>query len=88
MMQGGPVKLRAQKGTAVYRIPPTGPERITTGNSRIEEQRVLLSSDGEFFDDATGEYVSLDRIVRDFITAAVGTIREFEENLRPTNQST
>ncbi len=88
MMQRGPVKLRAKKGAAVYRIPPTGPESITTGNSRIEEQRPLLTSDGQFFDDATSEYVSLDRILRDFVAGAAGSIQEFEENLGPTSSPT
>lgn len=88
MMQRGPVKLRARKGTAIYRVPTTGPEMLTTGNSKIQEQRPLLSRDGKFFDDATRQYVSLDQIVREFVSAAIDTIREFEKNLRPISQST
>jgi len=88
MMEGGPVKLRARQGTAVYRVPTTGPEKLTTGNSEIEEQRPLLSDDGKFFDDATRQYVSLDQIVRDFASAAVDAIGEFEKSLIPTSQST
>jgi len=88
MTHGGPVKLRAHKGAAVYRVPASGPEKLTTGNSDIQEQRPLLSIDGQFFDDATREYVSLDRILRDFVSAAVETIKEFERNLGPPSQST
>ena len=41
-----------------------------------------------FFDDASRQYVSLDQILRDFISAAHQTIKEFETNIRPTSQST
>lgn len=81
MMQRGPVKLRARKGAAMYRIPASGPEKLTTGNSEIQEQRPLLTSDDKFFDDTTRQYVSLDQILRDFISAAVKTINEFESRI-------
>ncbi|NQT21349.1 MAG: hypothetical protein HQ592_16705 [Planctomycetes bacterium] len=86
MMQRGPVKLRAQKGAAIYRIPVTGPEKVTTGNSHIEEQRPLLNRDGQFFDDATRQYVSLDQILRDFLSSAVEAVNELEQNLGPINE--
>lgn len=88
MMLGGPVTLRAQKGAAIYRLPASGPEKLTTGSSNIQEQRPLLNNDGQLFDDATRQYVPLDRILQDFIAGAVGAIREFERNLGGTNLST
>ncbi|HUW83567.1 MAG TPA: hypothetical protein VMZ31_12315 [Phycisphaerae bacterium] len=84
-MFGGPVKLRAQAGAAIYRVPTSGPEKLTTGKSDIQEQRPLLSSDGQFFDEASRQYVSLDQILRDFVSAAVETIEEFERNLGQTS---
>lgn len=76
MMLGGPVALGARKGTAIYCVAATGPKKLTTGNSEIREQRPLLSTDGKFFDDTTRQYISLDKIIRDFIRATIGTIRE------------
>ena len=87
MMQGGPITLRAQKGAAAYSVPASGPEKVTTGNSGIKEQRPLLSDDGKFFNDATRQYVSLAVILRDFVAGSVKVIREFEDDLRPTSES-
>jgi hypothetical protein len=81
MMQGGPVKLRARKGVAIYRVPASGPEKLTTGNSQIQEQRPLLSSNGQFFDDGTRQYVSLEQVLNDFLSGAVGVVEEFERSL-------
>jgi hypothetical protein len=85
MMQRGPVKLRARKGVAIYQLPASGPEKLTTGNSQIQEQRPLLSSNGQFFDDGTRQYVSLERVLNDFLSAAVGVIEEFERSLASEN---
>lgn len=87
-MQGGPVKLRARKGAAIYCVPDSGPEKLTTGESDIQEQRPLLSRDGQFFDDETRTYVSLDQILHDFVSATVGIIEDFERKLGPNNQCT
>lgn len=87
MMQAGPITLQAHKGAAIYKVPAGGPEKITTGNSIIKEQRPLLSHDGKFFNDATRQYVSLEVILRDFIDCSVEVIKEFEESLRPTKES-
>jgi len=81
MFLGGPIKLRAQKGEATYSIQSSGPEQRVTGSSGIEEQRPLLRKDGEFFDDETKQYVSLERIVGDFLEAAHEVIKEFEHQL-------
>ena len=86
--QEGPVNLRAQKGAAIYRLPTTGPDKLTTGNSAIQEQRPLLIKDGQFFDDATRRYVSLEQIVQDFIAPGAEVVKEFEANVGRTNPST
>jgi hypothetical protein len=83
MMQGGPIKLKAQTGVAVCSLTASGPEMVATGNSQIKEERPLLSDDGKFFDDTTHQYVSLELILRDFISSSVKCIREFEDNLKP-----
>lgn len=90
MTLGGPVnlRLRGQKGAgaAVYSLPGSGPQKLTTGDADIHEQRPLQSMDGWFFDDATRQYVPLDQILRDFVSGAVEAIREFERNLGPTSR--
>lgn len=81
MFQGGPIKLWAKKGKAIYSIKSTGPEQILTGSSRVREQRPLLSKDGKFFDDETNKYVSLERIIGDFLNSAPRVIEEFKQKL-------
>lgn len=81
--QGGPIKLRAQKGAAVYMVQADGPKSIVTGNSSIDEQRPLLRQDDTFFDDDTKEYVTLERILLDFITALPAVIAKFEQEILP-----
>ena len=81
MFQGGPIKLRAQKGAAVYSLQSAGPKHRLTGSSGIEEQRPLLRKDDEFFDDETKQYVPFERIVGDFLNAILEVIKEFEKQL-------
>jgi len=85
--QGGPVKLRARKGSAVYQLLPSGTKKLTTGNSDIQEQRPLLSSDGLFFDDVTRQYVSLDQILHDFVVIGIDVVKEFEKGFSKTSPS-
>jgi len=80
--QGGPIKLKAQQGTARYSIPSIGPKKECTGGSKIEEQRPLLSNDGRFFDEDTKKYVTLDKILRDFLYSIPEVITEFEKDLK------
>lgn len=87
MFQGGPVKLRAQSGAAVYRIPATGPEKFTTGNSAIEEQRPLLTNDGQFFDEISRQWVELHRIVAEFLARVDAVIKEFESEIDRTGKT-
>ena len=75
------LKLRAQKGKARYSIQSARPQRECTGGSSIEEQRPLLGNDGEFFDEETREYVTLERILRAFLDSIPTIITKFEKDL-------
>ena len=46
---GGPIKLKAQKGHAIYKIPSSGPKIETSGHSTVHEQQPLLYKNGLFF---------------------------------------
>lgn len=77
----GPVKIKACKGAAVYQVRSGGPKKLTTGNSKIEEQRPLLIQGNRFFDDDARKYVALSEILSDFLTDASKVIEEFEKSL-------
>lgn len=79
--QGGPIKLKAKNGTAVYSILPTGPQIETTGDSSVIEQRPLLFNDGRFFDEETKTFVTLEQILKDFLFDVAKVIKEFEQNV-------
>lgn len=78
LFQGGPIKLHARKGKAVYSIPSTGPKRECTGDSYIDEQRPLISNDGRFYDDETNKYVTMEQILKDFLCDIPTVINEFK----------
>jgi hypothetical protein len=75
---GGPIKLMAHKGTAIYSIT----QKICTGDSNINEQRPLLIGNGKFFDEKTGEYVTLKQILKDFLEKIPAVIGWFEKSLK------
>ena len=79
VMLGGPLKLTAHKGSAAVSITAQGVQIQTTGGSRVKPQRHLLNQDGAFFDERSSEYVSLDRILQDFLREAPDVISEFEK---------
>lgn len=83
LFQGGPIKLRAQKGVAIYSIPADGPKITVTGDSKVDEQRPLLSKDGAFFDDDKRQFVTLEQIISDFLAAVPTVIDEFEKEILP-----
>ena len=82
MFQRGPIKLRAQKGSALHTIQAGGPKIEVTGQSSIKEQRPLLNNDGRFFDEDTNQYVTLEQILVDFLGAVPAVIEEFEQELK------
>jgi len=83
VFQGGPVKLQARKGAAIYTIQGDGPKAILSGESTVDEQRPLLNHDGRFFDGDTKQYVALERIISDFVDAAPAVIDDFEKEILP-----
>ena len=79
---GGPIKLKAQKGVVTYQIQNIGPKKVITGKSVIKEQRPLINSDGNFYDEDTHEYVSLFQILSDFLNEVTELIHDFENNIK------
>ncbi len=77
LFMGGPIKLKAKGGAAVLQILPSGPKMTTTGDSVIKQQRPLCNQQGEFWDEETTQYVSLERILQDFIKEAPRSIEWF-----------
>ena len=75
---GGPMKLTASNGAAVLSIPASGPKVTTTGNSSVKDQRTLCNADGHFFDDVSGQYVSLEKIVVEYLEGVPAAIENFE----------
>lgn len=81
MFLGGPVKVKAKKGSASYSIPSTGPRIETTGDSKVVEQRPLICGNGSFFDDDTRKSVTLEQIIEDFLVDVPNVIKEFEKDV-------
>lgn len=79
---GGPVKLKANRGNASLSLMPEGPKFTTTGNSSIKEQRPLCTRNGLFFDEESGKYVTLNRVLDDFLSAVPGVIKYFVDCYR------
>ncbi len=67
------------KGVAALTIPSTGPEVTLTGNSSVKDQRSLCNSDGCFYDDLSGQYLPLERILSEYLEAVPTTITWFEQ---------
>lgn len=79
---GGPIKLKASKGSASLSLMPEGPEFTATGNSSIEEDRPLFIRSGLFFDEESRQYVSLSKILSDFLKAVPNVIEYFMDCCR------
>jgi len=81
VLYGGPSKLVANQGAAVLAILSEGPEFTLTGNSQIKGQRPLCVDDGQFFDEASGRYLSLENILGEYLSAMPATISKFAQLL-------
>jgi hypothetical protein len=75
---GGPTKLVAKKGTAAIVMTPRGPRHVTTGSSRIQEQRPLYTDDGLFFDEKSRKYLPLEDVLHAYLNAIPKVLAEFE----------
>ena len=81
VFHGGPIKLIAKKGGALYTFDRKGPVRVTTGDSSIKEQRPLLCNDGKYFDEQTQRWLSLHQILTEYVKALPKVIDEFEKEM-------
>jgi hypothetical protein len=75
---GGPMRLVAQKGSAVVSVTPQGAVVSTTGGSRVKLQRPLLVQDGQFFDEEQQRFFTLEEVLRAFLDKAPEVVAEFE----------
>lgn len=72
------MKLTAQKGGAALSVTSQGPQISTTGGSHVRFFRPLLVQDGQFFDEDSNQYVSLERILTAFLEKVPAVVAEFE----------
>jgi hypothetical protein len=78
-MVGGPIKLKGQRGVAAVVIRDSGFEEIATGNSQIELQRPFIRQNDCYFDEVTSEFVTLETILRSFLSSVPVIIGTFEK---------
>ncbi len=74
----GPIKLTTQKGGAFLSVTSAGPQVSTTGNSQVKFHRPLLVQDGEFFDDDSQQYVSIEEVLKIYLKKVPAVVSEFE----------
>jgi hypothetical protein len=80
----GPTKLIAPPGaTVVLALTPNGPKVEASGGGGVKFDRNLDQRDGKFFDDISGQYVSLEQVLDAFLSSAEVVIAEFETMLPP-----
>lgn len=75
---GGPIKLVVNKGIAAMTIRQKGPQIILTGNSSAKLQRPLYTTDGQFYDEETGKYLTLEEILVKYLSAVPKVIDYFK----------
>jgi hypothetical protein len=81
----GPLKLTASAGEVAIALPvggEGGKQVVTTGKSKVQEQRPLLQRGDEFWDDASNAYLKLDQILVPFINAVQPVIAKFESLIK------
>jgi hypothetical protein len=76
---GGPAKLIARQGTAALQVPASGPTVFVSGQSQVKQQRPLCQDDGQFFDDASGQYLRLEEILDRFLAGLPAVVARFED---------
>ena len=81
---GGPIvfRLQEQGDIASMSLKPEGISYIHTGESSIELNKPLDHRNDTFFDDDSGKYIPLDRILNDYLDAIPGVIEYFIKNLK------
>ncbi len=79
VFMGGPVKLTASKGMIQVQYTAQGPVVTKTGNSKFEEQRPVLMCGDKVFDEEERAYVSLQKVLSDYLAAVPEVIEEFRK---------
>lgn len=84
IMYGGPIVLTTGPGTGDARIDitPSGPCVSETDSASVKLQRPLLTRNGEFFDEDSQEYMSIESIVSRYIEVIPEIISEFQKDLK------
>jgi len=78
---GDPVKARLGRGAVAIQLSLLGPDITTQGGAPPRDQRSLSSPDGRFFDDVSGSYLPLERILTEYLAAAPAAIHAFRSEL-------
>jgi hypothetical protein len=76
----GPIKLRTganDNAAAAITITPRGIEKITTGGSKIIEQRPITINGNQVLDDEKNQYVPIEQVLSEYLKAAPDAIEEF-----------
>lgn len=82
---GGPVRLVAPPGGMVrMSLTPTGPLVGASGGGYVKPDRPLLQRDGKFYDDLSGQYLTLAQLLDAFLSSAEEVVAEFEALLTPS----
>ena len=67
---GGPIKLKAKGCKAAGRLASEGLQAITTGQSEVNQQRPLLTSGNQVFDEESNKYLSFAEVLTEYLAVA------------------
>ena len=79
---GGPIKPTASRGGSLKQVTDAGMSIVTTGASKVKQQRPLLTVNGQFFDEECGQYLPLEGILEEFLDVVPEVVAEFESLLK------
>ena len=71
---GGPIKLKVSGGVAALRIGSDGFQVITTGQSEVNQQRPLITSGDQVFDEESNKYLSFEEVLTKYLAAVPAVI--------------
>ena len=80
----GPIKISARgPGSGIkIQLTPTGPETTIVGQADVKWNRPLQMQDGRILDEDSGEWLTLEQILGDYLGAATEALAEFEKLLK------
>ena len=79
---GGPVKLKASSGYAHVNVSLKEEVMTTSGGSAVQKHRPLYNHDGHFFDESSGKYINLGKIIEDYAKTLPSIISKFEKMMK------